>query len=342
MQFRKLVFLLLIILASHTLSAEIRATYDIEPVLYFGPGTTPFSSYDYVVKLGTLTFTSTSGQLLDPTMIGINTSVNFVFNGMMDQGREEDSVFRLASKFTVNGKTSWVRLDHGNLVNSLTNENGNLNTNPFIAEIYLISDQAANRYVEGEIYEWVSGSFGSFSLVSKQADNTYVGVPVEGSTEPISYLPDGGSIPEPIPYGEPEAQVRYLLSIHHDDAFDISHAYGTKRVQIATAKVLLENAMQSTTTTYGVNVTFRNTLGTQSFMLNHSDASVNFPIPYKLYFGDTLVVGNEMIEWGPLAPVNENTRPILVPDINQSRAEIALEGNYSDTIYIDIMASGNV
>jgi hypothetical protein len=44
----------------------------------------------------------------------------------------------------------------------------------------------------------------------------------------------------------------------------------------------------------------------------------------------------------PLAPVNENTRPILVTDISQSRAEMALEGNYSDTIYIDIMAGGNV
>lgn len=342
MQFKRLLISLLVILASHALSAEITARYDIEPILFFGPGTTPFSSNDYVAKLGTLSFSSSSGQLFDPTMIGINTSVNFVFNGMMDQGRKEDSVFRLASKYTVNGKTSWIRLDHGNLVNSLTNENGNLNTNPFIAEIYLISDQAANRYVEGEIYEWVSGSFGSFSLVSKQSGNTYVGVPVGGSTEPISYLPDGGSIPDPIPYGEPEAQVRYLLSIHNQDAFTIADAYGTKRVQIATAKIQLENAIQSSTTTYGVNVTFRNELGTQSFMLNHSDAAVDFPIPYKLYFGDTLVVGNEMIEWGPLAPVNENTRPILVTDISQSRAEMALEGNYSDTIYIDIMAGGNV
>src|SRR5690554_3219005 len=75
--------LVLLLLFPLTLQGAITATYDPEPVLFFEQGTGPPPLPDRLVaKLGTLTFTLVgTNQLFDPSLLTINMSYQFYFNG---------------------------------------------------------------------------------------------------------------------------------------------------------------------------------------------------------------------------------------------------------------------
>lgn len=353
--FSSIVISILILLAPPLFSA-VEASYTPEPSLRFyraynnGPffreaNPNAANANFFVAHLGTLTFTSTDGKLFNPTMFSIATDVLFTFNGQMDNG-VENSVFRLASAFRKNNQEDWLRLDHGNNVNPLTNSSGNLNTNNFEVRLYLISDQPASRYIYNASYTWVSGIFGGFNLQVKknQNDNSGSYIPINGQippsngtppTNPEPILMGGTTIPEPLPYGDLVYNTQYNFSIDNVWEFTLSSAYDVKIAPVATATLSL--AQTDPKKSYGVNVKFSNQIGSDTLHLHLQDTYDNqYPIPYKLTFGGNRVTPNVNIPWTGLNKTNPNTKEIGVTDINQDTAENGPEGDYMDTITVSI------
>jgi len=303
------------------------------------------SAIYFVAHLGTLTFHSTDGRLFDPRMINISTNVNFVFYGPMDNG-PENSVFRLASAYRNNNKEEWMRLDHGDGVNPLTNISGNINNTTYEVRIYLISDQSANRYIYNATYTWVSGNFGGFNVQTKKAtnSNSYDYIPVNGQiiptngdppSAPTPFLATGTTVPPPLPYGPPIYYTRYDFSILKKPDFVLTEAF-TNNISIATAYLQLANT-DPNKHDYKVKVSFTGANdSTDYFRLQLKDASPGFIyyIPYTLVFGGTPIKPAVSYEWLSLDKININTKDISIriPLISQAIAEQAVAGTYFDTI----------
>lgn len=357
---RKLLSCFLLLFLTVSLWSAVEATYVPEPALRFyrsknqGPyfmeaAPNDTSATYFVAHLGTLTFHSTDGQLFDPRMINISTNVNFVFYGPMDNG-PENSVFRLASAYRNNNKEEWMRLDHGDNVNPLTNISGNINTTTYEIRIYLISDQSANRYIYNATYTWVSGDFGGFNVQTKKTinTNTYDYIPVNGQTiptdgtppaAPAPFLATGTTVPEPLPYGPPVYYTRYDFSILKKSDFILTEAF-TNNISIATANLQLANT-DPNKLDYKVKVAFTGANDTTDyFRLQHQDASVGFVyyIPYTLVFGGTPIKPGTSYDWLSLDKTNINAKDISVriPLASQAIAERAVSGTYSDTITVTI------
>ena len=357
---RNLIMFSLIFFLCTSLWSAVEATYVPEPMLRFyrGKGQGPYfmeaspndtSATYFVAHLGTLTFHSTDGQLFDPRMINISTNINFVFYRPMDNG-PENSVFRLASAYRNNNKEEWMRLDHGDNVNPLTNISGNINSTTYEVRIYLISDQSANRYIYNATYTWVSGDFGGFNVQTKKTTNTntYDFIPVNGQVipengdppaAPSPFLATGTAVPEPLPYGPPVYHTKYDFSIVKKPDFILTDAY-TNNISIATANLQLVGT-DPDKYDYKVQVKFTGANDTPDyFRLQHKDASPAFVyfIPYSLVFGGIAIQPSVSYDWLNLDKVNINSKDISVriPTVSQAIAERAVEGTYVDTITVTI------
>ncbi len=365
-----LLFIALLTLFSHALFSEVQVTYEPVSVLKFEKGPIPFDAQHFVVQIGTLTFTSTDNSLFDPTIFALDTPIHFGFtgpvtwyeqNGQPVYVEQETLFFRMASVSTIKGSTGWNYMHSGDFQHGLADwYNGNINTNPFVAKIYLVSDQPASIYPDyasdpsnhGEYYTQTTGSFGGFNVVVAENNsghyNGYEYVPVNGQEIPedgtppstvIPFLEGGGNTPPPIIYENPDnplPNVGYLLSILDETNFSIQNAYGTDKTKIAEAQLALQNAQSGKT--YGVEVTFSNSVGSQTFSL-HLDGqrTLFFAIPYRLLFGGEPVTGSvPPLDWVGLTSNDQNFRMIEVTGIDQSRADMAPAGLYQDTITISI------
>lgn len=337
---KRLISALLFILVASLLSADITVTYTPSPYLYFERGSDPFNQNDFVAKLGTLVFNNPDNDVIqDPLLLSYDGDLQFTFSGEMDHNRPEDSDFRLASAWNNN----WRYIDN-QTSHLLKNENLELTDGTVTIGIYLISTQNAHRYIEGEIYTWKSGIFGSFNLQiqdeNNQNNNVYVPVNgqeiIEGQppTSTTSLLEPGETIPDdPIPYGDPIEQVNFLLSIVQEEAFPIEKAYTGSQIQVAEAQLMLQKAIEGFP--YSVNITFRNAQNNPDFYLRLNNVEIPYAIPYTLLFGTREVIGGVPLLWEDiLAPAG--TMPIFIAGIDRTQAETALAGTYKDTIFVEI------
>ena len=350
-----------------TLFAEVQVTYEPVSRLKFEKGPYPFDASHFVLQIGTLTFTSTDNSLFDPTLFALDTPIHFGFTGPVtwyeQNGQpvyvQQETLFRMASVSTIKGQTGWNYMHSGDFQHGLADwYNGNINANPFVAKIYLVSDQPSSIYPDyasdpsnhGEYYTQTTGSFGGFNVVVAENNsghyNGYEYVPVNGQEVPedgtppsaeIPFLEGGGNTPPPIIYENPDnplPNVGYLLSILNETGFSIQNAYGTDKTKIAEAQLTLQNAESGKT--YGVEVTFSNSVGSQTFSLHLDGQRTLFVIPYLLLFGGEPVTGSVPLDWVNLSSTAPNIRSIEVSGINQDRADMAPAGLYQDTITISI------
>ncbi|WP_319756075.1 hypothetical protein [uncultured Sphaerochaeta sp.] len=340
MRIKRQISALLFFLVANILSADITVNYTPSPYLYFERGNAPFSQNDFVAKLGTLVFNNPEGDVIqDPLLLSYNGDLQFTFTGEMDHNRPEESNFRLAS--TWNNKWRYIDNQTSHL---LKNENLQLTDTSVSIGIYLISTQKANRYIEGAIYTWESGTFGSFNLQIQDEDdqNNNVYVPVNGQeiiegqppSSTTSLLDPGETIPDdPIPYGDPIEQVNFLLSIVQEETFPIEEAYIGSQIQVAEAQLMLQNALEGFP--YAVNITFRNAQNNPDFYLRLNNVEIPYAIPYTLLFGTREVTGGVPLLWEDiLAPFS--SIPIFIAGIVKMQAEAAVAGIYKDTIFVEI------
>ena len=340
MRIKRQISALLFILVANILSADITVNYTPSPYLYFERGNAPFSQNDFVAKLGTLVFDNPDGDIIqDPLLLSYNGDLQFTFTGEMDHDRPEDSNFRLASAW--NNKWRYIDNQTSHL---LKNENLQLTDTSVSIGIYLISTQKANRYIEGAIYTWTSGTFGSFNLQIQDEDdqNNNVYVPVNGQeiiegqppSSTTSLLQPGQTIPDdPIPYGDPIEQVNFLLSILQVENFPIEDAYIGSQIQVAEAQLMLQNGIEGFP--YAVNITFRNAQNNPNFYLHLNNNESLYAIPYVLLFGTQEVTGGISLTWENLL-YPSNSKPISISGIERTQAEAALAGTYQDTIFVEI------
>ncbi|MGE4454286.1 MAG: hypothetical protein AB7D92_07090 [Sphaerochaeta sp.] len=367
---RKQMLILVIALLLFPLSAllsDVQVTYEPVSRLKFEKGPYPFTTSHFVLKIGTITFTSTDNSLFDPTLFALDTPIHFGFTGPVtwyeQNGQpvyvQQETLFRMASVSTIKGQTGWNYMHSDDFQHGLADwKNGNINTNPFIAEIYLVSEQSASIYPDyasdpsthGEYYTQTSGSFGGFNVVVADNNsghyNGYEYVPVNGEEIPedgsppssdTPFLEGGGTSPPPVIYENPDnplPNVGYLLSIIEEPMFSIQDAYGINKTKIAEAHLTLQNAVSGST--YGVLVTFSDAEGSSIFSLHLDGERGLYPIPYQLLFNGEPVTGSVPLAWDGLSTTGINTRWIEVTGINQNRAEMAPSGVYLDTITIQI------
>jgi len=340
MRIKRQISTLLFILVASLLSADITVNYTPSPYLYFERGNAPFSQDDFVAKLGTLVFNNPDNDVIqDPLLLSYNGDLQFIFTGEMDHNDPEESNFRLASTWN----NEWRNLDD-QTSKLLKDENLQLTDTSVSIGIYLKSMQPANRYIEGEIYTWKSGTFGSFNLQIQDEDdqNNNVYVPVNGQeiiegqppSSTTSLLQPGQTIPDdPIPYGDPIEQVNFLLSIIQEEAFSIEDAYIGSQIQVAEAQLMLQNAIEGFP--YAVNITFTSAYNSPQFRLHLNSDTTLYGIPYTLIFGIEEVTPGTPILWEELGS-DLNTMPLFVTGIEHTRAESALAGTYKDTIYVEV------
>ena len=285
MRIKRQISALLFILVASLLSADITVNYTPSPYLYFERGNAPFSQNDFVATLGTLVFNNPDNDVIqDPLLLSYNGDLQFIFTGEMDHNRPEESNFRLAS--TWNNKWRYIDNQTSHL---LKNENLQITDTSVSIGIYLISTQKANHYIEGAIYTWKSGVFGSFNLQIQDEDdqnnNVYVSVNgqviIEGEepSSTTSLLQPGETIPDDsIPYGDPIEQVDFLLSIIQVEAFPIEEAYIGSQIQVADAQLVLQNAIEGFP--YAVNITFRNAQNTSDFYLHLNNDELLYALKF--------------------------------------------------------------
>ncbi|MGH0051787.1 MAG: hypothetical protein ACQ5SW_00155 [Sphaerochaetaceae bacterium] len=215
MKNRCVLFTLLVIftLLLPAFGSNVEVLYEPVSLLKFEKGPYPFDASKFVLHIGTLTFISTGNTLFDPTLFALNTSINFTFTGPVAWSgynyTNQPTTFRMASVSTINGQTGWNYVDSWDHQHSLASwYNGNLNTNPFIAKLYLVSDHSASIYPDYAVYEPSShgayythtgGSFGGFNIVvagnNSGHTHSFEYVPVNGQIIPEDGSPPSSQIP---------------------------------------------------------------------------------------------------------------------------------------------------
>ena len=348
-----LIIIFIISFSLAPLGAGITATYVPDTFVYFTAGSSPFSPYDFVAHLGTLTLTSTDNKLFDPSLVDMTTTAEFEFTGpVLSNGSysQQPSSAELCAVSKVKNKSTLIQvLGPGN--NLINDANGNINTSLFVIDLYLRATPIASssyhpidKYLQGELYTITEGILGNFNVAtaSNGSGNTsnldYV--PVNGQT-----IPEGGSPPPipiitnttiPLPYVDPNnvsPAVQYFLSIINEASFNIEDAFGYKSAQIATAQLILYQAVEGTP--YEVNITFNGNSYNDRFSLHQGGDNTLYGIEYTVEFLSQPVTPGALIDWDGLhGGINEET--IFVTGIDETEAALAPSGDYSDTITVTI------
>ncbi len=256
---------LLIILIPLSLHAAITVTYNPASVLFFEPSTAPLPTERLVAKLGTLTFDRGDAPLHDPTLVTIAMGNVFLFEGPISLGeglpyQTDTTPFHLYAVSTdTKGTKRAKRLDGSDGNHALQTEQGNLNIDPYIVHLYLVSEQNLSRFKFGGDYTLPAegGTLGGFQIrVGSGGSSTLA--PVNGSPADTStpILPPGSNSDDPISYGDPPDTVICTFSIINEQPFELSQAYNDKKAVVATAQISLSNVASGQT--YGVTLTFTN------------------------------------------------------------------------------------
>ena len=265
--------LALLLLFGSSLHAAITAQYQPQSPLVFERGTAPLNTNKLVAHIGTIIISTDGNQIFHPNLVKINLSTSFGFTGPItwsnnwQTGEPEYTVmetyFTLYAVSTAKGVTQVNPLWEGDGTQPLRTEEGNINVRDLEVKLYLVSDQDYFRYQYGASYPLTSGTMEGFSLeVANTGSGYYEGnnTPISVNNEPAGtttpMLSEGTTTPSPLPYGPPNLQPVYALSIIDENRFTITNAYGGLSTTIAKANLHLSNAQA--TGHYGIDVVFSN------------------------------------------------------------------------------------
>lgn len=350
---RLLCIVLLIVFIPLALHAAFDATYDPEPVLFFEPGTAPLSTNKLVAKLGTLKIYRDSGPLHYPTLMATTTlSHEFWFTGPISPGGggsnyQTDTVlfYLYAVSTTKQGKVA-IPLNDSQGNHPLYTGRGNVNVNPFVVDLYLVSHLDLSWFKLGSLYTLSNGELGGFQVGASAGGSGYNPgtdpyIPVNNDPAeiptPTPILPPGVSPedPDPIIYGDPSDIVDCTFSIINEQSFELYQAYGNQSAVVATAQINLFNVAPNET--YGVTLTFTNATDTYPFLMRLQGTMTNPPtIEYKLLFNNILIDPGDSVSWENLTD-GTFSKDISVTGINPTAVQTRLSGSYSDTVYVTIV-----
>ncbi|MDY0304722.1 MAG: hypothetical protein RBQ65_08815 [Sphaerochaeta sp.] len=337
---------LLLLLLPLTVGAAITATYEPNPNFHFEKSFAPLITGRLVAHIGTLTFNTNGENFFDPNIIHVNLSTQFGFTGPIvwpnSNPKIEETFFHLYAVSTIKNKTQANPIWQGDGASPIRTDNGNLNVNVLVVQLYLVSDQPWSVYSLNSAYSLTTGTLGNFSVAVANQGGGYDqgGMDISlngnppGTSAPI--LPPGTSPTNPtIVYGDPPPQVNYDFSIINTQAINLLDGVGALKTKVADARIIVTNGQANTE--YGVNVIFTNLANTNPFRLTMQDVNNPPSIPYSLYFNNKMVIPGGDNEWTGLENGVQETLVIQVTEISADDANQALAGYYQDTIVVNIL-----
>ncbi|NBK25512.1 MAG: hypothetical protein EOM68_26270 [Spirochaetia bacterium] len=359
-----LVFLLCSTCFALQATPNFTAIYQPERYLEFKNGTDPYTNSQFVALLGTMTVEITSPvSMRQPSFVQMNSSAEFYFRGMFDWNPNnintthtmQNTQFYLDTVTTVRNPQEHVykiRQSRGDGIALLTTVDNWYNVSFFETKIYLRANPSADKYLPGSRYDLVSGTIGTFNFaVSDESGNinhmkVYVSVnrqvivdnnpvsepiPVVGTSGPTTTLPS-------VPYVDGDHpnpdRVLYLLQILDVRSFNPSDAFNPHRARVATAKITLQNAKPDEA--YDVYISFDSEVTPGQFRLSLDGDPSQYGFSYTLFFQDEPVNPDEQESWLGLTLQGPNEAYIDARIIEESKAENAPAGTYSDTIRVSI------
>nr|WP_321304634.1 hypothetical protein [uncultured Sphaerochaeta sp.] len=358
---KKLVLLVsvLIFYSQALLWGQIEVNYDNSNPIAFQIGTTPlFPDGNLIALLGTMTFNTNGAPLFDPAFMIVSP----VTNGISFSGDRYSYTDSSGQKHYNNNSSFGFRIvavtnltSGGFLKQDITSASGtpmvpgasgNQASKISSIQLYLVSWETnmENKVRSGSNYTLTSNNLETFNIATAdKGSGFYQGYTYAKINNQA--VPSNGNAPIPgqsfrespivdIPFGEVNEDPILTLSIQAETTFSIQNAYGTDKTKIAEAQLTLQNAESGKT--YGVEVTFSNSVGSQTFSLHLDGQRTLFAIPYLLLFGGEPVTGSVPLDWVNLSSSAPNIRSIEVSGINQDRADMAPAGLYQDTITISI------
>ena len=136
----------------------------------------------------------------------------------------------------------------------------------------------------------------------------------------------------------------YQFTIINETTINLSQAYESS-AKVADAQMTIIDGIQGET--YEAYISFAsNSVDSEGFNLRLTDNQNLYKIPYNLIFNNESVVpvvlgvtptSNQIIPWEGIHYQNATVLPIYVTGIDQSTAEQAPAGTYSDTITVTII-----
>jgi hypothetical protein len=316
-----------------------------------GPATPlgTFTTDDLVARIGTIVITATGGShLVHPRLVNYNSGSIFLVRGKVSGWNNDISIleFHLWAKtsFRTDPFELWLG-DEESPLHSWTKTT--ITQNPFIADLYLVNHHEISLFIPGETYTLVSGSLGSFNIISITTPDGWepVYIPVNNQTlppgggpptNPIPIPVGGAGVPIPdIPFGDDPlpVQLTYGLTIITESPFLTSSAYTPNSAKVATAQLFISGGQQNTT--YKVDITFRNAANSPSFNLRLGGDPDGYAIAYALLFGNEEMTGGTATRWTPLSN-GENLRDISVRILSPTTAQAAPSGSFQDVIYVEV------
>ncbi|MDD4450982.1 MAG: hypothetical protein PHS76_09755, partial [Sphaerochaeta sp.] len=140
---------------------------------------------------------------------------------------------------------------------------------------------------------------------------------------------------ENLPESHPNPdRVLYLLQILDVRSFNPSDAFNPHRARVATAKITLQNAKPDEA--YDVYISFDSEVTPGQFRLSLDGDPSQYGFSYTLFFQDEPVNPDEQESWLGLTLQGPNEAYIDARIIEESKAENAPAGTYSDTIRVSI------
>ena len=353
-------------------ATNFTANYDQEPYLEFKKGEYPYQNTQLVGLLGTITVTANPPiSLKEPSLANSNSSINFWFKGMMDWDpdnpyttwAEDVSEFYLDTVTYVNGSFFYMkRQSQTDGLAILTNSQYINNVSSFVVKLYFRGQQPAAYYQPGKPYTLQPGrTIGTYRLAVAPPDKgindakIYVDTGLNGAlpqTGPIPIIGSGGSVttlPETMPYvdaAHPPVRPSFAISLDKTPSITLSQAYtgGNQPPTVAEASVAITNGKPNKTYKVFIKFDSSSVLNSQ-FRLRLTNFPTVYAIPYTFLFGTDTVTPGIDIPWDGLVinPTGQqNKKTIKVTGIDQTTAEKAVSGGYSDTITVTITASDTV
>ena len=332
--------------------------YGPPPVLQGFGTSSGIQSSHFVALLGTLTITPDGNQLFQPNMFSLNLDTTLFIEGYVRPtpttiiNNQQIPVYIRAVSIAKGQVIQTSIVTGGQVV--LGPQSGNVLGGSDFLTVYLVlvnEPTIPNYFIPGTVYRLTGDSnVGTFAVAASTGSSgstpiEEVPISVNGN-DPVEDAPfigdtggSGDTTPD-IPYeGDFGFEHSYLFSILENGAnFNIQDAMMGLRPIIARVQSQLSGTTDPNKN-YGVEIAFSSSDPT-GFML-HMDGDLNkYGFPYQLYFGNELVINNELMTWRQLIPQGPNMITTATKDIsvsvnpNHELVFNAPEGSYRDTVTV--------
>jgi len=340
--FAFLIVAFLIIFISPLFTADLVATYEVEPFYVIENNSTGYEQGDYRVafKLGTITINSSGNPTnLKKLTLDRNNNVRkeeYTFKTTEKVGGENSFAAELVAKITYANGTNVVHIKDTKGIKLLEKKD---NPYPIFIEFFMVieSENLNSSHFQGVGFQFSGNqSIGWFQLTfesKSKSDPKYIFPSDSGAFQPFFntiYNVGSGNYINPVDITR--HLVFEILQLENEKSINLIDAIGTFKAKVGTAKITVEGNYSPN---IGVSFTGEHGSPNGNFRLKHKE--VESYIPYSLFFGNPplQVESGPFMTWGQIV-LGENLKNLHVGNIDHQLAAASIAGEYSETITVTI------